>query len=261
MAPPTECPHCHSPEGQKYKGAGTEQVERALHAIFPEARILRLDADTTKKKGSHESTFKQFRSGKADILVGTQMIAKGLHFPNVTLVGALNADSGLHIPDFRSSERVFQLVTQVAGRAGRCGLAGDVYIQTYLPQHPAIALAAQQEYEKFYSQEIEARTLFGYPPFNRLVKLVMSGEKEDIAVQGLEAMRQFLIAALPATYSLHPVSPCGYAKVKGLFRFQVIVKGPSCLPVSRLVKSDPFKRLIPPKTRLFVDCDPISTFF
>lgn len=261
MTPPNECPHCHNPEGQKYKGAGTEQVERSLHAIFPDARILRLDADTTRQKGSHEEAFKQFRSGKADILVGTQMIAKGLHFPNVTLVGALNADSGLHVPDFRAAERVFQLVTQVAGRAGRSGLAGEVFIQTWLPDHPAIALAATQRYEDFYAEEIEARRLFGYPPFNRLVKIVVSSEREDTAKAALEKMREFLIGQLPPIYSLHPVSPCGHAKVKNNFRFQVIVKGPSCLPVARLLKTEAFRRLAPTKTRLFIDCDPISTFF
>ena len=116
--PPKSCPKCHT-ESIKFKGAATEMVERALHAIFPEIRTLRLDADTTRHKGSHELLFKQFRAGKADVLIGTQMIAKGLHFPMVTLVGVLNADSSLQVPDFRASETVFQLLTQVAGRSGR----------------------------------------------------------------------------------------------------------------------------------------------
>jgi primosomal protein N' (replication factor Y) len=261
MTPPQACPHCHNPDGQKFQGAGTEQVERALHAIFPDARILRLDADTTRRKGSHEQAFKQFRSGKADILVGTQMIAKGLHFPNVTLVGALNADSGLHVPDFRSSERVFQLVTQVAGRAGRSGLSGEVFIQTWLPEHPAIALAAAQRYEEFFSQELEGRRLFGYPPFNRLVKIIISSEISEAAQSALEKMRNLLIQELPSSYAILPVTPCGHAKVKELFRFQIIVKGPACLPVSRFLKTEAFHRLLPRKARLFIDCDPISTFF
>lgn len=261
ITPPQTCPHCNKAEGLKYQGAGTEQVERALHAIFPDARILRLDADTTRKKGSHEQTFKQFRSGKADILVGTQMIAKGLHFPNVTLVGALNADSGLHVPDFRSAERVFQLVTQVAGRAGRSGLAGEVYIQTWLPEHPAIAMAATQQYEDFFTQELATRKLFDYPPFKRLVKIVLSGEDPDSAKTGLEQMREMLIRQLPGTFTIHPVIPCGYAKIKDFFRFQILVKGPSCLPVARLVKTESFQKLVPHSNRLSIDCDPISTFF
>ncbi len=261
LTPPAVCPHCHNPDQQKFKGAGTEQVERALHAIFPDARVLRLDADTTRRKGSHEEAFKQFRSGKADILVGTQMVAKGIHFPNVTLVGALQADSGLHIPDFRAAERVYQLVTQVAGRAGRSGLAGEVFIQTWLPNHPAIALAASGSYTDFYAQEIEARQLFGYPPFSRLVRIILSGEDATAIHLGLERLREVLIQKLPPTYSLLPAVPCGYAKVKGCYRFQIIVKGPSCPPVIRMLKETAIGRLVPPAARLFVDCDPISTFF
>ncbi|MBI3236531.1 MAG: primosomal protein N', partial [Chlamydiales bacterium] len=128
--PPKQCPECKQGETLQYKGVGTQQVEKTLHAIFPEIRTLRMDADTTRHKGSHEILLKQFRSGKADVLIGTQMIAKGLHFPSVTLVGILSPDGALNIPDFRSSETLFQLITQVAGRSGRGELPGEVVIQT-----------------------------------------------------------------------------------------------------------------------------------
>src|SRR5262249_20425773 len=145
--PPRICPQCKAEDDLKFKGAGTEMVERSLHAFLPNVRTLRLDADTTRHKGSHELLFKQFRAGKADVLIGTQMIAKGLHFPQVTLVGILHADASLQIPDFRASEHVFQLLTQVAGRSGRGALSGEVIIQTHLPDHAVIELAKEQNYE------------------------------------------------------------------------------------------------------------------
>ncbi len=259
LTPPSACPHCHTSDHQKYHGFGTEQVERSLHAIFPEARVLRLDADTTRRKGSHDRGFKEFRSGKADILVGTQMVAKGLDFPNVTLVGSLSADSTLHIPDFRAAERVFQLVTQVAGRAGRSTLPGEVFIQTWLPEHPAIALAAAQRYNDFYLSEIEARELFGYPPFSRFVKIVASHESAPAAEDALRALSAQMIAKLPQAFAILPITACGYAKMKGVFRFQLMIKGPSCLPVSRLFKL--FNQKSSSRVRFLIDCDPISTFF
>ena len=133
----------------QFKGAGTEQIERALHAIFPDIRTLRMDADTTRHKGAHDRLFKQFLAGKADVLIGTQMIAKGLHFPSVTLVGVLNSDAALNIPDFRASEQTFQLIAQVAGRSGRSELPGEVIIQTQLPDHPIIIHASTENYPLF----------------------------------------------------------------------------------------------------------------
>ncbi|MGH2613290.1 MAG: replication restart helicase PriA, partial [Rhabdochlamydiaceae bacterium] len=158
--PLTECPSCKAQDSFKFKGAGTEHVERTLHAIFPGIRTLRLDADTTKHRGSHDKVFKQFRAGKADVLIGTQMVAKGLHFPSVTLVGILNPDMSLHIPDFRASEHVFQLITQVAGRSGRSHLKGEVILQTTLPNHPLFLQAAQLNYPAFYQEEIHVRKAF-----------------------------------------------------------------------------------------------------
>jgi primosomal protein N' (replication factor Y) len=255
--PPSTCAFCGSSEYLKYKGAGTEQVERALHAIFPELRTLRLDADTTKHKGSHEEIFKQFRAGKADLLIGTQMIAKGLHFPSCTLVGVLNADSSLGIPDFRSGERTFQIICQVSGRAGRGSLKGSVILQTWLPESPIIDHASRQDYLSFYYEEIASRELFGYPPFSRMVKILGSGLDEQLVKKSLEILRASLIKDLPATYSIEPIVSCGHPKIKDRFRFQFLIKGPSCLPVSRLLLG---KNFSPKGVRILIDVDPISTF-
>ncbi len=255
--PPKSCPKCHT-ESIKFKGAGTEMVERALHAIFPEIRTLRLDADTTRHKGSHELLFKQFRAGKADVLIGTQMIAKGLHFPMVTLVGVLNADSSLQVPDFRASETVFQLLTQVAGRSGRGALRGEVLLQTHLPDHPIITLAQEQNYEAFYAQEIETRELFHYPPFTRLVKITFKGKDPRHPLEAAQALRNTLIQRLPPHYELLPVVPCGHAKVKEEYRFQFLIKAEGLgqlLPLLRELGTSANS------LRALIDVDPTTTFF
>ena len=254
---PAECPDCKAFDTFKFKGAGTEQVERALHAIFPEIRTLRLDADTTRHKGSHDKLFKQFRAGKADVLIGTQMIAKGLHFPSVTLVGVLYADAALHIPDFRAAENVFQLITQVAGRAGRSQLPGEVILQTQLPDHPTLQLAAHLDYPAFFQAEFESRKMFDFPPHTHLVKLTFSGEDPEKTQRFGEEIRLRLISKLPPTFHILPIIPCGYAKIKDQFRFQCIIKGTSTRPVTeilRTLKNDS-------KVRLVIDVDPLSTFF
>ena len=196
--PPKECPYCHAQKPLKFKGVGTEHIERALHAIFPDIRTLRIDADTTRHKGSHQRLLRDFGTGKADVLIGTQMIAKGLHFPEVTLVGILNSDAGLNIPDFRASETVFQLITQVAGRSGRGAVSGEVIIQTSLPDNATIQYAAKQDYLGFYSEEIAVREAFGYPPFRHLAKLLFSGRDAHLIMQAAERIRSALIQTLPA---------------------------------------------------------------
>jgi len=259
--PPVQCSSCGSEDSLKYQGIGTEQVERVLHAIFPEVRTLRLDADTTKHKGSHDELFKQFRAGKAEVLIGTQMIAKGLHFPSVTLVGVLNADASLGIPDFRSGERVFQILTQVAGRAGRGALPGRVIIQTWLPEHPIIELASRQDYPAFYHQELDSRKVFNYPPTARLVKILASGPDECTVQKVLDSLRQELQKHLPSSYELQNVLPCGYPKIKDRFRFQFLIKGPSCGPITRLLTPLLQKRkTLPKELRILIDVDPLSTF-
>ena len=259
--PPKECPSCQAEGPLKFKGAGTEMVERALHALFPDVRSLRLDADTTRHKGSHEKLFKQFRSGKADVLIGTQMIAKGLHFPLVTLVGVMGLDGSLNIPDFRASENAFQLLTQVAGRSGRGELAGDVLIQTHLPEHVTIGHASRQDYETFYAEEIQVRQLFGFPPFNHLVKFSFSAATLRICEEVAKAFRQKLIETLPSGVEIHPVIPCGYAKIKGKHRFQCLIKTEKIQQILSSIERLRAQSKMPRDVRLSIDVDPLSTFF
>lgn len=174
---PKECPECASKQ-IKYFGAGTQKLEKLIETYFPKAVISRMDLDVTGKKGSHNRILEEFKSGEVDIMIGTQMITKGLDFPNVTLVGIITADAMLNIPDFRSPEKVFQQVLQVSGRAGRGLDPGRVILQTYNPEHYSIMLAAQQDYKAFYSKEIELREAFNYPPFTRLINITFTGENE-----------------------------------------------------------------------------------
>ena len=185
---PTVCPACQS-KRIKFFGAGTERIEEAVLELAPHARVLRWDADTTGAKGSHGEILRRFVAHEADVLVGTQMIAKGLDLPLVTLVGVVAADVGLFLPDFRSGERVFQLLTQVAGRAGRSERGGRVVVQTYRPEHYAIQAAARHDYEGFYRREIQFRQEHGYPPIRRLAKLVYWDKKEDKARRAASTWR------------------------------------------------------------------------
>ncbi len=260
IPPPRNCPSCKSETPMKFKGAGTEKVEKALYSIFPECRILRMDADTTKKRGSHETLFKKFRSGKADVLVGTQMIAKGLHFPSVTLVGVLNADTALSIPDFRASESLFQLVTQVAGRSGRSDLPGEVFIQTLSPTQPTLLQAADQNYTSFFTEESQIRQLFDYPPFTHLIKIILTGPDEALTKQKAEEVRASLIQKLPPTFTFLPVSPSGHAKIENRYRFQFLLKSPKVLLASSALL-ELQNRFYHAHIQLCIDIDPSSTFF
>jgi len=259
MAPPPKaCIRCRSPNPMKFQGVGTELIEKSLQALFPGVRCLRMDADTTRHKGSHQRLLRAFATGKADILIGTQMIAKGLHFPQVTLVGVLNSDASLNMPDFRASEGVFQLLTQVAGRAGRGEFPGEVIIQTFMPDNSTIQLAAAQDYNAFYREEIKIREAFGYPPFSQLVKLLVSGENESQTKAFAEKVRRDLIQKLTKEYEVLPVLPSGYARVKGQYRLQFLVRGPSTGPVSKILENiGP----IPKKLRVRIDINPSSTYF
>ncbi|MCB1116670.1 MAG: primosomal protein N', partial [Chlamydiia bacterium] len=258
--PPIACPTCKGTATLNFKGVGTEQVERTLHALFPNIRTLRMDADTTRHKGSHDLLFKQFKSGKADVLIGTQMIAKGLHFPAVTLVGVLNSDGALNLPDFRASENVFQLLTQVAGRSGRGALKGEVIIQTSLKEHPIFHHASTEDYETFYNEEIETRKLFDFPPYGRLIKLIFSGKNESHVKHCAETFHQTLLKTLPPTATLYPVVPSGYAKVKDNFRFKLLIKGKNILHLSALLSQIRREANLPRSIRLLIDVDPTSIF-
>ncbi len=255
--PPRECPECKACASLKFKGVGTEQVERALHALLPEVRTLRMDADTTRHVGAHDKLIQEFRSGKADVLIGTQMIAKGLDFPEVTLVGVIHADSALHIPDFRAQEFAFQTFAQVAGRSGRGARKGEVVIQTTAVDHKTILLAAAQDYLSFAKEEIEVRKAFAYPPFERLIKLTFSGKEEQIVLQEGEKVRDFLLSSLPSTFTLTPLTSCGHAKIKDSFRFQFLIKGKNLHRAQTLLHT----LAVPKKVRLMIDVDPLSTYF
>lgn len=256
--PPKTCPQCEAEGMMKFKGVGTEMVERSLHAILPGIRSLRLDADTTRSKGSHEQLLRQFRSGKADVLIGTQMIAKGLHFPLVTLVGILNADSALQLPDFRASEVTFQLLTQVAGRSGRGELEGEVIIQTHLPDHSVIKFAKAQDYEGFFSEEIEVRRHFLYPPFSHLIKFKVSGKKKEEALSTAMKIRGTLQKVLSSDYELLPVIPSGHAKLKGEYQYQFLIKTAQLSQLLKFLKSHPIDT---GGMKLLIDVDPTTTYF
>ena len=259
--PPRHCPTCHAANPLKFRGVGTEQVEKALHAIFPEVRTLRIDADTTRHKGSHQKLLRDFGTGKADVLIGTQMIAKGLHFPEVTLVGILNSDSSLNIPDYRASETVFQLITQVSGRAGRGAVPGEVILQTSMPDNSTIRLAAAQDFRTFYEGEIALRKLFHYPPYAQMAKLTFSGPHEKATSAFADTFRNALQSVLPSSFELLPVCPAGHAKVKDRFRFQFLAKGPAISPLSSSIDKVRNQLLPPREVRLLVDINPLSTFF
>lgn len=260
--PPRECPSCHGAKPLKFKGVGTEQVERALHAVLSEVRVLRMDADTTRHKGSHQKLLHAFGTGKADVLIGTQMIAKGLHFPEVTLVGVLNSDASLNIPDFRASETVFQLITQVAGRSGRGISRGEVIIQTSMPENQTIQHASRQDYLGFYQSEIEVREMFCYPPFSRLAKMIFSGSNADQTLEAAKQVSKCLMTLLPSYFEFNPIVPCGHAKIKGKHRYQLLLRAPQVYPHLNLA----LKRIqetykLPSSITLFIDVDPSSTFF
>ena len=192
---PTACPACNF-AGIRYWGLGTQRLEAEVRARFPNVMALRMDTDTMQAHGSHERALSAFRAGKVRILLGTQMIAKGLDFPNVTLVGVINADTALHLPDFRAAERTFHLVTQVAGRTGRGPKGGRVLVQTFSPDHPAIQAAVRHDYAAFAAGELPIRQMLRYPPFASMIRLVVRGPVEAVAAEFADYIAQRLAAAL-----------------------------------------------------------------
>ncbi|BAQ10465.1 primosomal protein n [Bacillus sp. OxB-1] len=220
---PLQCPQCES-EHIRFFGTGTQKAEEEIAKLFPEARVLRMDVDTTRQKGSHERLLRQFSEGKADILLGTQMIAKGLDFPRITLVGVLAADTTLHLADFRAAEKTFQLMTQVSGRAGRHDLPGEVLIQTYSPEHYAIDLSKTQKYEPFYQLEMTARKQYGYPPFYYITLVQFSHEDvlkvADFADKGARFLRDNLS---PETAIIGPTA-AAISRVNNRYRYQCLIK-------------------------------------
>lgn len=220
---PSTCPECNS-EHIRFFGTGTQKVEEELNKVLPEARVIRMDVDTTSRKGAHEKLLHAFEQKQADILLGTQMIAKGLDFPDVTFVGVLAADTMLHLPDFRASEKTFQLITQVSGRAGRHHLPGEVVIQTYSPEHYSIELAAIPDYESYYLREMLLRKNYHYPPFYYLTLITVSHPELMKVVDVTEKISQFLTTKLSnQAIVLGPVaSPI--PRIKDRYRYQCMIK-------------------------------------
>jgi primosomal protein N' (replication factor Y) len=248
-AAPTRCPECGGLR-VRYFGAGTQRVQQELATLIPSARALRWDYDATRARGAHEVLLAHFAANRADVLIGTQMIAKGLDLPLVTLVGVVSADTGLNLPDFRAAERTFQVLTQVAGRAGRGLLGGRVILQTYHPEHEAIVAASKHDYDGFYRQEIEHRRLLGYPPFQRLTRLVYRHPDPDRAQREAERVGRLIRTGLGRSgdpSDLIGPAPCFYDRVRGDSRWQVVLRA-----------SDP-RPLIPPLPEgWIIDVDPVT---
>jgi primosomal protein N' (replication factor Y) len=226
---PARCPDC-SFDGIRYAGFGTERLESEIKARFPGASALRMDSDTMQKPGSHEAALDRFRRGEVKILLGTQMIAKGLDFPNVTLVGVINADTTLHFADLRAAERTFQLVTQVAGRTGRGDKGGRVLVQTFSPDHYAIQAAIEHDYARFAAAELPSRKEHLYPPFASLIRLIVRSETDSAAEQFIESVAGKLRSEIDAAKIEHRLlgpAPCPIHKLRGLFRYHVLLSSPA----------------------------------
>ena len=224
--PPPFCPTCNSAE-LRFDGIGTQKVESALLDQFPGIRVIRMDVDTTGWKGAHDELVERFRHGEADVLLGTQMVAKGLDFPEVTLVGVISADTGMHMPDFRAAERTFQLLTQVAGRSGRGQTAGEVIIQTLLPNDEALRSASRQDYAAFSERELEERRQSGFPPFGRLMIFRWRGTDEDEVTKAAQQGGAALRRGLDQHSLLLGPGPAPLARLRGHFRWQALLRGES----------------------------------
>ncbi|MBY7143686.1 primosomal protein N' [Virgibacillus sp. NKC19-3] len=220
---PMNCPECSS-DLIRYFGTGTQKVEEMLTQVIPQARVIRMDVDTTRRKGSHEKLLRQFINKEADILLGTQMIAKGLDFENVSLVGVLTADSMLHLPDFRSSEKTFQLLTQVSGRAGRHELTGEVIVQTYTPDHYSIELASVYDFKEFYKKEMAVRKAFQYPPYVFLALLTVSHQNKVKTAQTTQKIVQMLLKNVKDDTVVLGPTPSAVPRIKDRYRYQCMVK-------------------------------------
>ncbi|MBI3744178.1 MAG: primosomal protein N', partial [Chloroflexi bacterium] len=256
--PPRHCPTCF---GQRIRfiGMGTQRLEQEVAQAFPGAALLRWDRDVTQGRDAHEKILRQFLDHKADILIGTQMLAKGLHLPKVTLVGVVNADIGLYLPDFRAPERTFQILCQVAGRSGRSAAGGRVVIQSYAPDHYAIIAAADQDYEAFYAQEIEKRGELGLPPFSRMARLVYHHTNEGQAQRECERVAGLLRERLskegiPNTKITGP-APAAYERIRGRYRWHIVIQGPN--PTALLDKSTASDDIYLPDGWT-VDVDPVQ---
>lgn len=255
--PPRRCPECHDPQ-IAFSGVGTEKVEAVVKKMFPSARVARMDSDTMTRKGAYHETLGAFRSRKIDILVGTQMIAKGLHFPGVTLVGIISADSALHLPDFRAGERTFQLLVQVAGRAGRGDAEGEVIVQTFSPAHPSLQFAKSHDFDGFAAHELEMRHNFGHPPYSHLVLLTARADTAQKAEFAARTLAQNLSAAVPHTVMVSPAAPAPLARVRGMYRYQVVARGKQVRALTKAIKECLGTIKLPKDVHVAVDVDPVA---
>jgi len=255
--PPTHCPACGSAD-LSHRGLGTQRVETALQKRYPEACVLRMDSDTTRQRGSHGALYRRFASGEGDILLGTQMVAKGFHFPGVTLVGVISADAELHFPDFRANERTFQLITQVAGRAGRGEEPGKVIVQSYASGNPGIDHAVSGDYRAFMTAELASRESLGYPPCGRMIRIVIRG-REEVTVQkrGREVLR-LLTKVVPDSVMVLGPAPAPLYRLNRWYRVHLFLRGPSALTLRRCVESSGIVVSGGGPVHLTVDVDPVD---
>jgi len=258
---PNICPNekCKNP-AIRFAGTGTQKVEEVLAKLFPKARVKRMDADTMKRKDDYRQVLGDFRAGKLDILVGTQMIAKGLHFPNVTLVGIIYADSALHQPDFRAGERTFQLLTQVAGRAGRGDVEGEVFVQAFTPFHPAIQFARRHDFVGFYEQEIEFREQLKYPPASRVALLTLKGRSEEKVKFSADHLKRELEKKLKSLKDLVIAgpAPAPLLRAENFYRYQIMLRTRAMSALSRELAVIVQSLTLPDDVTLAVDIDPVS---
>ena len=258
----TQCPKCGSDALQNC-GTGVQKVELIAQKLFPNCNIVRLDSDSLARKNEHIRILEDFRNGKIDILIGTQMLAKGLDNPNVTLVGVINADNGFNLPDFRSCERGFQLLTQVAGRAGRGDNPGEVYFQTYNPDFFGLETAKQQDYESFYNTEIEAREDFDYPPFSQIIRVILSSKNQFRAERSAQEIAMRLNDIVDKRQLTEPVAvlgpnPCVIERLQEYYRFQILIKNKLGEKGRRFILSFLAQIKLPDDIKLTVDVDPID---
>ena len=258
---PLVCPNekCRNP-AIRFSGTGTQRVEETLAKLFPHARVRRMDSDTMKRKDDYRKTLGDFRAGKIDILVGTQMIAKGLHFPNVTLVGIIHADSALHQPDFRAGERTFQLLTQVSGRAGRGDVEGEVFVQAFAPFHPAIQYARRHDFAGFYEQEIEFRAQLKYPPATRVALFTLKGRNEDKVKFSAEHLKRELEKGLGEFKDLILAgpAPAPLLKAESFYRHQIMLRTRAMSKLSQALAHILPLLVLPEDVTLSVDIDPVN---
>ena len=254
---PRKCPECKDP-AIILQGYGTQKVEEVMAKVLPKAKIARIDADAMRRKHALRDVLNAFKSHKIDVLIGTQMIAKGLHFPNVTLVGILNADLGLHVPDFRAGERTFQLITQVAGRAGRGDLEGEVIVQTFTPHSPSIQYARRHDFDGFCEQEMEFRRQFSFPPYAHCAVLTTRSNHERRAEFTLQTLHLRLEENLPPGITLGEVLPSPLVRAHGQFRFQIMLRSHHARPLTRHVQAVLSRTSLPEDVTVIFDMDALN---